>query len=109
MSGNARKTAIKKALKSYQKNVFSSVPFKKLEQYNPSTSNNSKADSTANISFVCFENFKVGLRSSVVESLFSKVTETSESCNSVQKSNTSMVSLLETLRRLLLTTVAGLQ
>ena len=71
--------------------VFSSVPFKKLELSNPPTYNNSKTDSTANISFACFQNFKIGLRSSVVESFFPKVTETQGFCNSVQKSNTCMV------------------
>ena len=85
---DVRKTATKKVLEKYQKNVFSSVPFKKVELSKPPTYNNSKIDSTANISFVCFENFQIAWRASVVESLFSKVTETSGFCNSVEKSNT---------------------
>ena len=35
--------------------------------------------------------FKIAGRASMVESLFSKVTETSAFCNSVEKSNTYMV------------------
>ena len=85
------RTAIKNVLENYQKNVFSSVPFKKLELSNPPTYIYSKTDSTANISFVCFENFKTGWRASVVESLFSKVKEPSGLCNSVEKCNTCIV------------------
>ena len=59
--GDDGKTAGKKVLKKYQKNVFSSVPFKKFELSNPPTYNYAKTDSAANISFVCFENFKSGL------------------------------------------------
>ena len=36
-SGDVGKTAIKKVLENYQKNIFSSVPFKKFELSNPST------------------------------------------------------------------------
>ena len=71
-SGDVGKTAVKKVLKNYQKNVFSSVPFKKFELSNPPTDNYAKTDSAANISFVCFENFKIGRRASVVESYISK-------------------------------------
>ena len=85
-SGDVRKTAIKKVLENFQKKVFSSVAFRKLELSNRPTYNNSKTDSTANISFVCFENFKIAWRSFVVESLFSKVTETSGFYNSAEKS-----------------------
>ena len=60
-SGDVRKTAVKKVLQNYQKNVFSSVPFKKFELSNPPTYNYRKTDSAANISFVCFKNFKIGL------------------------------------------------
>ena len=60
-SGDVRKTAVKNVLKNYQKNVCSSVPFKKFELSNPPTYNYAKTDSAANISFVCFENFKIGL------------------------------------------------
>ena len=60
-SGDVGKTAVKKVLKNYQKIVFSSVPFKKFELSNPPTYNYAKTDSTANTSFVCFENFKIGL------------------------------------------------
>ena len=66
--GDVGKTAVKKILENYQKNVFSSVPFKKFELSNPPTYNYRKTDSAANNSFVCVENFKIGLRSSVVES-----------------------------------------
>ena len=75
-SGDVGKTAVKKVLQNYQKNVFSSVPFKKFELSNPPTYNYRKTDSAAIISFVCFENFEIGLRASVVESHLSKVTET---------------------------------
>ena len=70
------KTAVKKVLENYQKTVFISVPFKKFELSNPPTHNYKKNDSAANISFVFFENFEIGLRASVVESHLSKVTET---------------------------------
>ena len=50
----------------------------------PPSPTNSKADSIANISFPCFENFKIGLRSSAAKSLFNEVAETSGFCNSVQ-------------------------
>ena len=61
-SGDVGKTAVKKVLQNYQKNVFSSVPFKKFELSNPPTYNYRKTDSAANITFVSFENFKIGLR-----------------------------------------------
>ena len=67
-SGDVGKTAVKKVLQNYQKNVFSSVPFKKFELSNPPTYNYKKTDSAAIISFLCFENFKIGLRAYVVES-----------------------------------------
>ena len=82
---------MKKVLENYQKNVFSGALFKKLELSNPFTYNNSKTHSTANISFVCFENFKIGWRASVVESLFNKIAGTPRFCNSVQKSKKCMV------------------
>ena len=41
--------------------VFSGVPFKKFELSNPPTYNYAKTNSAAYISFVCFENFKIGL------------------------------------------------
>ena len=87
-SGDVGKTTVKKVLENYQKNVFSSVPFEKFELSNPPTNNYRKTDSLENISFVCFENFKIGLRASVVESHLSKVTET---WGSVEKSNTCMM------------------
>ena len=59
-SGDVGKTAVTKVLKNYHKNVFSSVPFKKLELSNPLTYNYAKTDSAANISFVYFDNFKIG-------------------------------------------------
>ena len=74
------KTAVKKVLENYQKNVFSSVPFKKFELSNPPTYNYRKTDFTADISFVFFENFNIGLKASVVESHFRKVTETFGLC-----------------------------
>ena len=74
------KTAVKKVLDNYQKNVFGSVPFKKFELSNPPIYNYRKTDSPANISFAFFENFKIGLRTSVVESHLSKVTETFGPC-----------------------------
>ena len=79
-SGDVGKTTVRKVLQNYQKNVFSSVPFKKFELPNPSTYNYKKIDSAAIISFVCFENFEIDLRVSVVESHLSKVTETFEFC-----------------------------
>ena len=65
-SGDVGKTAVQKVLKNYQKNVFSSVPFKKFELFNPPTYNYSKTDSAANIPFVCFENFKIGRRGGII-------------------------------------------
>ena len=82
-SGDVGKTAVKKVLQNYQENVFRSVPFKKFELSNPPTYNYRKTDSAANISFVCFENFKIGLRASVVESHLSKVTETFGFCREI--------------------------
>ena len=82
-SGDVGKTAVKKVLQNYQKNVFSSVPFKKFELSNPPTYNYRKTDSAANISFVCFENFKIGLRASVVEPHLNKVTETYGFCREI--------------------------
>ena len=73
----------KKVLENYQKNVFSSVPFEKFELSNPPTYNYRKANSVANISFVCLENFKIGLRVSVVESHLSKVKETFGFCREI--------------------------
>ena len=84
-------TLCQKVLENYQKNVFSSVPFEKFKLSNPPTYNYLKTDSSTNISFVCFHNFKIGCRASVVESLFRKVTKTSGFCNFFEKSNTCMV------------------
>ena len=82
-SEDVGKTAAKKVLENYQKNVFSSVPFKKFELSNPPIYNYRKTDSAANVSFVCFENFKIGLRASVVQSHLSKVTETFGFCRKI--------------------------
>ena len=82
-SEDVGKTTVKKILENYQKNVFSSVPFQKFELFNPPIYNYRKTDSTANISFLCFENFKIGLRASVVESHLSKVTETFGFCREI--------------------------
>ena len=79
-SGDVGKTAVKKVLENYQKSVFSSVPFKNFELSNPPTYNYRKTDSAANVSFVFFENFKIGLRASVMESHLRKVTETFGFC-----------------------------
>ena len=81
--GVVGKTAVKKVLKNYQKNVFSSVRFKKFELSNPPTYNYAKTDSATNISFVCFENFKIGRRASVVESYLSKDTESFGFCREI--------------------------
>ena len=81
--GDVGKTFLKKVLENYQKNVFSSVPFEKFGLSNPSTYNCRKTDSVVNITFVCFENFKIGLRASVVESHLSKVTDTFGFCREV--------------------------
>ena len=64
-SGDVGKTFLKKVLENYQKNVFSSVSFKKFELSNPPTYNYRKTDSVGNISFVCCVNFKIGLTGSV--------------------------------------------
>ena len=82
-SGDVGKTAVRKVLQNYQKNVFSSVPFKKFELSNPSTYNYRKTDSVAITSFACFENLKIGLKASVVESYLRKVTETFEFCREI--------------------------
>ena len=80
-SGDFGKTAVKKVLKNYQKNVFSSAPFKKFELSNPPTYSYAKTDSGANISFVLrilkFE------RASLVESYLSKVAETFGFCREI--------------------------
>ena len=78
------KTAVKKVLQNYQKNIFSSVPLKKIKPFNPPTYNYKKTNSTAVVFFVCFENFKIGLRPSAVESHLSKVTETFGFCREIQ-------------------------
>ena len=82
-SGDVGKTADTKVLQNYHKNVFSSVPFKKLELSNPPTYNYRKTDSDAIVSFVCYKNFEIGLRASVLESHLSKVTETFGFCREI--------------------------
>ena len=82
-SGDDGKTAVKKVLQNYQKNISSSVPFKKFELSNPPTYKYRKTDSAAFISFVCFENLKIGLRASMVESHLSKVPETFGFCREI--------------------------
>ena len=77
------KLLLRKIWKIIRKNVFSSVPFKKFELSNPPTYNYRKTDSSANVSFVCFENFKIGLRASVVESHLGKATETFGFCREI--------------------------
>ena len=56
------KNSLKNVLQNYQKNVLSSIHFKIFELSNPPSYNYRKTDSAANISFVSFENFKIGLR-----------------------------------------------
>ena len=82
-SGDVGKTAVKKVLKNYQKNIFSSVAFKKFELSNPLSHSYVKTDSGTSISFVCFENFKIGWRASVVESYLSKLTENFVFCREI--------------------------
>ena len=53
------------------RNVFSSVPCRKFELPNPSTTTTSKTDSTACVSFVCSANFR-NCWGSIVESSFRK-------------------------------------
>ena len=60
-SGDVGKTAVRKVLNNYQKNVFKTVPFKKYKLSNPPAYNYAKTDSAANISYVCFKNLKIGL------------------------------------------------
>ena len=67
-SGDVGKTAVKKVLENLS---------------NPPTYNYTKTDSVANVSFVCFENFKIGLRASVVESHLSKAAETFGFCREI--------------------------
>ena len=106
-SGGVGKTAVKKVLENYQKNVFTSVPFKKFKLSNPPTYNYRKTDPAANISFFCFENSKIGLRASVVEPHLSKVTETFGFCRKIQRvyGMFRKVALLEILKTPLLTGV----
>ena len=68
---------LKKFWKLILKNVFNSVPFKKLELPIHPFMNMPKTDSTAIVSFVCSEKLQNSWRASVVESRFSKVRETS--------------------------------
>ena len=70
-------------MQNYQENVFSNVPFKKFELFNIPTYNYRKTDSPAIISFVCFENFEIDLRTSVVESNLSQVTEPFGFCQEI--------------------------
>ena len=84
-SGDTGKTTVLKVLEIYQKNIFSSVHFKKLELSIHLPLTIPKTDSTANVSFVYSDHFKIAARASVVKSLFSKVTETPAFCNSVEK------------------------
>ena len=81
--GMLEKFTVKRVRENYQKNVFSSVPFKKLELFNPPTYDYTRTDSVANISFVCFENIKVGWRVSLVESHLSKVIKTFVLCREI--------------------------
>ena len=94
-------------MENYQKNVFISVPFKKFKLSNPPTYNYRKTDSTANISFFCFENPKIGLRASVVEPHLSKEAETFGFCQKIERvyGMFQKVALLEILKTPLLTRV----
>ena len=67
-SGDVGKTAVKKVLENLS---------------NPPTYNYRKTDFVENVSFVCFENFKIGLRASVVESHLSKAAETFGFCREI--------------------------
>ena len=110
-SGDVGKTAVKKVLKNYQKNVFSSALFKKFELSNPPTYSYAKTDSGANISFVGFENFKIGWRKSAVKSYLSKVAKIFGFCREIllKHSMFRKVALLEILRSPLLTESTDLQ
>ena len=77
------KTAVEKVLQNYQENIFSSVPFKKFKLSNLPTYNYRKTDSAEIVFFACFENFKIGLRASAVESHLSKETETFWFCREI--------------------------
>ena len=90
----SEKLLLWKFRKITQKNVFSSVPFKKFGLSNPPTYNFSENWFHQKYFLFLFREFSelLGERLSVVESLFRKVTETSPFSNSVGKSNTCMVS-----------------
>ena len=87
---DAGKTAVKKVLKNYQKNIFTSVPSKKFKLSYPPSYNYSETESATYISTVCFENFKIGWRASVVESYLSKVTETFGFCRETGEQNSKL-------------------
>ena len=53
------KTAVMKVVENYLKNVFSSVPFKKLNCPIHPNITVKKTDSTKSVSFVCSENFQI--------------------------------------------------
>ena len=64
--------------------------FKKFELSNPPTYNYAKTDFAEDIFFVCFENFKIGWRASVVESYLNKVTETFGFCRETGEQNSKL-------------------
>ena len=83
ISRDVGKTTVKRVRENYQKNVFSSAPFKKFELSDPPTYDYTRTDSVANISFVCFKNIKGGWRVSLVESHLSKVMKTFVFCREI--------------------------
>ena len=69
------KLLLRKFWKIIRKTSLVAFLLKKFKLSNPPIYNYRKTDSAANTSFLCFENFKIGLRASVVEPHLSKVTE----------------------------------
>ena len=77
------KLLLRKFWKIIRKTSLVAFLLKKFELSSPPTYNYRKTDSAANISFVCFDNFKIGMRTSVVESQLSEVTETFGFCREI--------------------------
>ena len=82
-----------KVLKNYRKNVFSSVPFKKVQTIQSThLQPYGKLSPPQVFVFFIWRIFEIAGRASVVESLLGKVTKTYAFCDSAEKPSTCTVS-----------------
>ena len=70
-------------LKNLNCPIYPPITIGKLTPPNLPTYNYRKTDSAEIVFFACFENFKIGLRASAVESHLSKETETFRFCREI--------------------------